>query len=69
LAEDFKGVNASGEETIVVMVKQLIGAEKVTLDIAKIEHASVFDKYPRPRMQDLAIWGNADGKKYKQNFA
>ena len=64
LAEDFKGVNASGEETIVVMVKRLIGAEKVTLDIAKIEHASVFDKYPRPRIQDLAIWGNGDGKKF-----
>ena len=63
LAEDFMGENPCGENTMVEMVKKLIGAEKVSLDIARIEHASVFDSHPRPRIQDLAIWGHADGKK------
>ena len=63
LAEDFMGENPCGENTMVEMVKKLTGAEIVSLDVAKIEHASVFDKHPRPRIQDLAIWGHADGKK------
>ena len=62
LAEDFMGKTPNGEESLVKIIKQLTGAENVSLDIAKIEHASVFDKHPRPRIQDLAIWGKADGR-------
>lgn len=63
LAEDFMGKNPQGEKSLVEMVKQLTGAQSVSLNTAKIEHTSVFDKYNRPRIQDLAIWGEADGKK------
>ncbi len=63
LAEDFKGENAQGENNMVNMVKLFLNTDDVVLEIAKIEHPSVFDSYPRPRMQDLAIWGSANGKK------
>lgn len=63
LAEDFMGKNAQGEETMVNMVKEIYKAKNVVLGKAEIERASKFDEYPRPRKQDLAIWGNADGKK------
>ena len=63
LADDFMGENPCGENTMIDMVQKLIGAENVSLEIAKIEHASVFDKHPRPRIQDLAIWGHADGNR------
>ncbi len=62
LAEDFVGAKPEGEFTMEDMVKRFLKTDDVTLDYAKIEHASVFDKFPRPRMQDLAIWGKAKGK-------
>lgn len=63
LAEDFMGAKPEGEFTMIEMVKRFLKTDDVTLDYAKIEHASVFDKFPRPRMQDLAIWGQSEGKK------
>lgn len=62
LAEDFMGAKPEGEFTMEDMVKRFLKTDDVSLDYAKIEHASVFDEYPRPRMQDLAIWGKANGK-------
>lgn len=62
LAEDFVGAKPNGEFTMKDMVKRFLKTDDITLDIAKIEHASVFDEFPRPRRQDLAIWGKVQGK-------
>lgn len=63
LAEDFIGITPDGTSTIKEMVKRFLKTDNVFLDYAEIEHASRFDCFPKPRMQDLAIWGEADGKK------
>lgn len=60
LAEDFIGKDATGEESIVDMISSFLGTTNVVLETAKIEHRSIFDNHPRPRIQDLAIWGKAD---------
>ena len=61
LAEDFMGVDASGESTIVEIIRTLLNTDDIILDSAIIEYGSRFDSFNRPRMQDLAIWGNAGG--------
>lgn len=63
LAEDFIGKEPGGEATIIEMIRRFLGSNKIKLDKAKIEHASIFDNHPRPRIQDLAIWGLADNIK------
>lgn len=62
LAEDFICETPNGEESMVEMIHRFLGTNSISLDVAKIEFASVFDSHPRPRMQDLAIWGYADNK-------
>ena len=62
LAEDFMGENATGKETMIEMVRLCLNSQNISLEKACIEHASKFDEYKRPRMQDLAIWGRADKK-------
>lgn len=62
LAEDFIGENPNGEMSMKEMIHRFLGSKSISLDVAKIEFASVFDSHPRPRMQDLAIWGHADNK-------
>lgn len=62
LAEDFMGENATGKETMIEMVSLCLNTHNISLEKACIEHASKFDEYKRPRMQDLAIWGRADKK-------
>lgn len=63
LAEDFIGSKPNGESCMIEMIKRFLNAQSIILEKAEIEYPSVFDKYPRPRMQDLAIWGQADNKK------
>ena len=63
LAEDFIGEEPCGESTMIEMIRRFLGSKAIMLDNAKIEHSSVFDKHPRPRIQDLAIWGRADNTK------
>jgi hypothetical protein len=60
LAEDFIGETPNGEESMKEMIHRFLGTNNISLDVAKIEFASVFDSHPRPRIQDLAIWGHAD---------
>lgn len=62
LAEDFIGETPNGEESMKEMIHRFLGTKDIALDVARIEFASVFDNHPRPRMQDLAIWGSADNK-------
>jgi hypothetical protein len=62
LAEDFMGENATGKETMIEMVSLCLNTHNISLEKACIEHASKFDEYKRPRMQDLAIWGRSDKK-------
>lgn len=62
LAEDFMGENATGKETMIEMVRLCLNSHNISLEKACIEHASKFDEYKRPRMQDLAIWGKSDKK-------
>lgn len=62
LAEDFMGENATGEETMIEMIRLCLNSHDISLEKACIEHASKFDEYKRPRMQDLAIWGQSDTK-------
>ena len=62
LAEDFMGENATGKETMIEMVRLCLNSQNISLEKACIEHASKFDEYKRPRMQDLAIWGRSDKK-------
>lgn len=62
LAEDFMGENATGKETMIAMVRLCLNPHNISLEKACIEHASKFDEYKRPRMQDLAIWGRSDKK-------
>ena len=62
LAEDFMGENATGKETMIEMVRLCLNSHNISLEKACIEHASKFDEYKRPRMQDLAIWGRSDKK-------
>ncbi|MGM9767257.1 MAG: DUF6946 family protein [Candidatus Cryptobacteroides sp.] len=62
LAEDFVGENPTGEMSMEEMLLRFLGSDNISLDVAKIEFASAFDEYPRPRKQDLAIWGRVDNK-------
>lgn len=62
LAEDFIGNEPNGEKSIVDIIKSFLGTTNISLETAKLEHASIFDTHPRPRIQDLAIWGKADNK-------
>ena len=64
MAEDFIGEKPNGEVSMDDMIRRFLGSKSVSLDIAKIEHSSKFDEHPRPRVQDLAIWGRADNKKF-----
>lgn len=50
----------NGESWLKEHVKTLINVSKVEFDYAEIEHASRFDSYRGPRMQDLAIWGRTE---------
>lgn len=63
LAEDFIGNKPQGESSMIEMIKRFLNVKNISLENAKIEYASVFDEYQRPRIQDLAIWGQADNKK------
>lgn len=49
-----------GENWLKEHVKALFNVSKVEFDYAEIEHASRFDSYRGPRMQDLAIWGRTE---------
>ena len=62
LAEDFIGKTPNGEVSMIEMIHCFLGTNNISLGVAKIEFASVFDNHPRPRMQDLAIWGWVDNK-------
>lgn len=62
LAEDFIGKTPNGEVSMIEMIHRFLGTNNISLDVAKIEFASFFDNHPRPRMQDLAIWGRVDNK-------
>lgn len=62
LAEDFMGDKAKGEFTMIEMVRTLLDTKNVYLEKACIEYDSQFDNYSKPRKQDLAIWGKANGK-------
>ena len=62
LAEDFIGKTPNGEVSMIEMIHRFLGTNNISLDVAKIEFASVFDNHPRPRMQDPAIWGWVDNK-------
>lgn len=63
LANDFTNGNPStGEVSIRNMVSLFLKTDDIEWEKAFIEHGSVFDSNPRPRMQDLAVWGKASGK-------
>lgn len=64
LAEDFIGEKPNGESSMIEMVQRFLKIKEnnISLNKAKIEHASKFDEHPRPRMQDLAIWGTSGSK-------
>lgn len=51
-----------GETYMTALVRNLTGASDVQFESGEIEHLSPFDPYPKPRQQDLAIYGNCDGK-------
>lgn len=61
LSKDFSnGKPSSGELSLKEMISFFCGSNNIEWDSAYIEHGSMFDKHPRPRMQDLAIWGKVD---------
>lgn len=63
LANDFsKGNPSSGEKSLRQMLSLFLNSDDVVWKEAYIEHGSVFDSYSRPRMQDLAIWAEVNGK-------
>lgn len=63
LANDFlKGNPSSGEKSLRQMLSLFLNSDDVVWKGAYIEHGSVFDSYPKPRMQDMAIWAEANGK-------
>ena len=65
LANDFSDGNpSSGEKSLRSLIKLFLGSENIEWKTACIEHGSKFDKYRRPRMQDLAIWGEVDGQSF-----
>ena len=65
LANDFTNGNpSSGESSLRQMLSLFLGTDDIIWKEAYIEHGSVFDSYSRPRMQDLAIWGEADRKSF-----
>ena len=67
LANDFSnGSPSTGELSLRGILKLFLGVEdrEIVWTKACIEHGSRFDKYRRPRMQDLAIWGEAGGKTF-----
>lgn len=65
LANDFSnGIPSSGEKTVRSIISLFLKTDEIVWGDAFIEHGSVFDSYSRPRMQDLAIWGEAAGKSF-----
>ena len=65
LANDFTNGNpSSGEVSLRQMLSLFLGTDEIIWKEAYIEHGSVFDKYSRPRMQDLAIWGEVNHKSF-----
>ena len=65
LANDFSNGNpSSGEKSLRDVIKLFLNTDDITWRKAYIEHGSRFDSYRRPRMQDLAIWGDANGKSF-----
>lgn len=64
LAYDFVGPNPTGEYSIKKMISAFLETDEIEFEYSHIEHPSVFDDYPRPRMQDLAIWGRVLGKRF-----
>ena len=65
LANDFSdGSPSSGEKSLRSIIKLFLGSDNIVWQKAFIEHGSKFDKYRRPRMQDLAIWGEVDGQSF-----
>jgi hypothetical protein len=65
LANDFSNGNpSSGEKSLRNIIKLFLGSDDILWKEAYIEHGSKFDKYRRPRMQDLAIWGEFSGQSF-----
>ena len=65
LANDFTNGNpSSGETSLRQMLSLFLGTVDVIWKEAYIEAGSVFDSYSRPRMQDLAIWGEVENKTF-----
>ena len=65
LAHDFSdGTPSSGEKSLRNAIRLFLNTDDIVWRKAFIEHGSKFDNYRRPRMQDLAIWGEADGKTF-----
>lgn len=65
LARDFtNGRPSSGEESLKAILDLFLQTENIEWSEAYIEHASKFDKFTRPRMQDLGVWGKADRKSF-----
>lgn len=65
LANDFSSkVPSSGECSLRDILMSFLHEDKIIWKKATIEHGSQFDSYARPRMQDLAIWGNAGNKAF-----
>ena len=65
LANDFThGYPSSGEKSLRQLLSLFLESEDIVWNKACIEHGSVFDSYSRPRMQDLAIWGEAGNKPF-----
>lgn len=66
LAEDF--MNESGETMIYQIVEQLTGKRIYNSPLAVIEYGSSFDNYKRPRIQDLAIFGEVKDNQNNTSF-
>lgn len=65
LAYDFSnGSPSSGEMSLRRALSLFLGTEEILWKKAYIEHGSKFDQYRRPRMQDLAIWGELGGQSF-----
>ena len=62
LAEDFIGTGGNGEQSIIDLINRILSPKSISLETAQIEYPSVFDNHPRPRIQDLAMWGRADNE-------
>ena len=65
LAHDFSdGAPSSGEKSLRDAIRLFLKTDDIIWHKAYIEHGSRFDRYRRPRMQDLAIWGEANGESF-----